>query len=51
MRHNLNIKLVLWRRRDAGATKIAGALDKRLQSKESGRSGNNRCFRFPIEDK
>ena len=39
------------RRRDAGATKIAAALDKRPQSKESGRSGFNRCFRIPIEEK
>jgi hypothetical protein len=36
---------------DAGATKSAAALDKRPQSKESGRSGSNRGFRNPIEDK
>jgi hypothetical protein len=33
------------------ATEIALALDKRPQSKESGRSGYTRRFRFPVEDK
>ena len=62
MRPIPNIKLPLWRRRlaggfatrgdnknlrqDAGATKIGAALDKRPQSKESGRSGYNRASDF-----
>ena len=53
MRRFPNIQLVLWRRRPAGDDRQnrAPALDKRPQSKESGRSGSNRASDFPSEDK